>query len=124
VSEHTGDREQVNNAGLLPAPGTGDLDLRAVRYFLVLAEELHFGRAARRLDLSRSGLSRSISALEAQLARVLLVRSSRGVALTPAGERLAARGRALLRMQGDLLSELGRGQNGSGGSGEPKDGSP
>jgi DNA-binding transcriptional LysR family regulator len=112
VSEHAKDRQKVNDrrqvkdTDLVSPPGTGDLDLRAVRYFLVLTEELHFGHAARRLDLSRSGLSRSISALESQLSRTLLVRSSRGVALTAAGERLAAHGRSLLRMQGEFLSEL------------------
>jgi DNA-binding transcriptional LysR family regulator len=86
---------------------TGDLDLRAVRYFLVLAEELHFGRAARRLDLSRSGLSRSISALERQLALRLFVRSHGGLRLTTAGSQLARHGGLLVRMQTEMLHELG-----------------
>ncbi|GAB3046618.1 LysR family transcriptional regulator [Intrasporangium mesophilum] len=64
-----------------------DLDLRLVRYFAAVAEELHFGRAAARLYVSQPALSKQIRKLEEQLGEPLLVRDSRHVALTPRGQR-------------------------------------
>jgi hypothetical protein len=101
-----GDSRGADADGPLSPQRMGDLDLRAVRYFLVLAEEMHYGRAARRLDLSRSGLSRAISALERQLALQLLVRSGHGLRLTAAGGWLARYGGVLLRLQSELQHEL------------------
>jgi DNA-binding transcriptional LysR family regulator len=72
------------------------LDLRQLRYFVTVAEELHFSRAAARLHLAQSALSAQIRQLEAELGGPLLVRSTRRVALTPAGEALLADGRAIL----------------------------
>lgn len=63
-----------------------DIDLRLVRYFLVMAEELHFTAAARRLYVSQPALSNQIRRLERQLDVELFERSARGVRLTPAGE--------------------------------------
>ncbi|ONI67183.1 LysR family transcriptional regulator [Kribbella sp. ALI-6-A] len=63
-----------------------DVDLRLVRYFLVMAEELHFTAAARRLYVSQPALSNQIRRLEAQLGAQLFERSPRGVTLTAAGE--------------------------------------
>ena len=62
------------------------MDLRHLRYFSVLAEELHFGRAAKRLHITQPPLSVNIRQLEASLGVRLLERNSHGVKLTPAGE--------------------------------------
>ncbi|GAA1589950.1 LysR family transcriptional regulator [Kribbella sancticallisti] len=62
-----------------------DVDLRLVRYFLVMAEELHFTAAARRLYVSQPALSNQIRRLETQLGAQLFDRSPRGVRLTAAG---------------------------------------
>jgi DNA-binding transcriptional LysR family regulator len=89
------------------------LDLRRLRYFVAVAEELHFGRAALRLYIAQPVLSRHIRKLEQELSTQLFVRDSHNVRLTPAGERLLEEGRQLLaaadaarrRMQGAALGE-------------------
>jgi DNA-binding transcriptional LysR family regulator len=75
-----------------------DLDLRLVRYFVAVGEELHFGRAAAKLFISQPALSKQIRRLEAQLGEPLLARDSRSVVLTPRGERLLVDGRQLLSL--------------------------
>ena len=65
-----------------------DLDLRKVRYFVAVADRLHFGRAADELHIAQPVLSRQIRALEKDLGAPLLTRDSHGVALTDAGRQL------------------------------------
>ncbi|WP_030383030.1 MULTISPECIES: LysR family transcriptional regulator [unclassified Streptomyces] len=79
-----------------PAPAP-DLDLRLIRYFVAVAEHLHFGRAAARLHLTQPSLSRQIHRLEHQLGARLLDRTPQGNTLTAAGEVFLPRARALLR---------------------------
>ena len=66
------------------------VELREIRVFLVLAEELHFGRSADRLGLTQSRVSQILRHLEAKLGGRLLSRTSRRAALTPLGERFLA----------------------------------
>ncbi|MFH8347809.1 LysR substrate-binding domain-containing protein [Streptomyces sp. NPDC018045] len=72
------------------------MELRVLRYFVTVAEELHFGRAATRLQMTQPPLSRAIRQLEADLGCVLLDRSPAGVALTAAGSVLLDEARTLL----------------------------
>ena len=78
------------------------MELRTLGYFLAVAEELHFGRAAVRLHMTQPPLSRAIKQLESDLGAVLLHRSALGVTLTPAGSALLEEARALLE-QADRL---------------------
>jgi DNA-binding transcriptional LysR family regulator len=75
-----------------------DLDLRLVRYFAAVADELHFGRAAKKLHVSQPALSKQIRKLEDQLGAQLLVRDSRHVDLTARGEDFLHKARELLTL--------------------------
>src|SRR5271163_2644512 len=74
-----------------------DLDLRLVGYFVVVAEQRHFGRAATALRIAQPSLSRQIRRLEQQLGVRLLDRTSQGTQVTEAGEVFLPRAKALLR---------------------------
>lgn len=92
------------------------MEFRHLRYFLVLAEELHFGRAARRLSISQPPLSLNIQQLEASVGARLFTRSSKQVALTAAGLAFVPAARALLDQStqaANLARDVGRGMAGS-----------
>jgi DNA-binding transcriptional LysR family regulator len=77
-----------------------ELETRELEYFLAVADELHFGRAAVRLSIAQPALSKAIRRIETRLGVPLFVRSSRHVELTPAGEALQEHGRHALNAVG------------------------
>lgn len=80
------------------------MNLRRLRYFVVLAEELHFGNAARKLHIAQPALTQNLRHLEDELGLPLLLRTSRRVALTEAGQALLPDARSLLA-QADALHQ-------------------
>ncbi len=83
-----------------------DVEPRSLRCFVAVAEELHFGRAARRLFLSQQAVSRTIRALEEELGGRLFDRSTRRVELTDRGLRLLPHARAVLADYGRLVAAV------------------
>lgn len=81
------------------------MEFRHLRCFSVLAEELHFGRAAQRLAMTQPPLSMAIQQLEASVGARLFERNSRGVALTAAGQALLPRAQALLAQAAQAARE-------------------
>jgi len=73
-----------------------NIELRHLRYFIAVAEELHFGHAAARLNISQPPLSQQIQILEQQVGARLLARTNRSVSLTPAGRQFLADSRQIL----------------------------
>ena len=84
-------------------------ELRHLRHFVAVAEELNFTRAAGRLFLAQQALSSSIKQLENELGQPLFVRDTRRVALTPAGETLLPRARRLLAMAEETVTAVRHG---------------
>lgn len=91
------------------------MDLRKLRYFSVLAEEKHFGRAARRLSLSQPPLSTAIRQLEDDIGTRLFARTSRNVTLTAAGVALQREAAVLLRRADDIRTLVRAVADGKGG---------
>jgi DNA-binding transcriptional LysR family regulator len=84
------------------------VELRQMRYFIAVGEELHLGRAAARLRISTPTLSQQIKTVERQVGAPLLVRQGRGVRLTQAGQVLLREARKTLRAAEDALRETRR----------------
>lgn len=98
-----------------PLSTGADIELRAWHQFVVLAQTLHFGRAAERLHMTQPPLTQAIQQLERRLGTRLFERTRRSVALTPAGEALAGPARELLQRAaalGTLARDAASGERG------------
>jgi DNA-binding transcriptional LysR family regulator len=91
------------------------IETRQARYFVAVAEELHFGRAAQRLRMSQPPLSQAIKQLERRLGCELLHRTQRSVALSPAGAVFLEQCRALIRQAEDAETATRHAATGRGG---------
>ncbi len=98
--------------GYYAKDGSLKVDLRHLRYFVAVAEERHFGRAARRLGIAQPPLSRNIQALETELDLVLLRRTPRGAEPTAAGRALLEQSRHVFHAVDHALHEARRAERG------------
>ena len=87
-------------------------ELRQLRYFVAVAEELHFGRAAARVGIAQPALSQQVRRLESMVGSELLTRSTRSVALTPAGSALLPHARRSLAEADQAVVAAGRAARG------------
>lgn len=93
-----------------------NIELRQLRYFVTVAEEMHFGRAAQRLHMTQPPLSLAIRSLENALGTALFRRNSRSVALTPAGAALLPEAQRILQQTAALPDLMRRAASGASGS--------
>jgi DNA-binding transcriptional LysR family regulator len=92
------------------------MELRQMRYFVAVAEELHFGHAAKRLRIAQPALSRQIQAIEKELMVELLLRNRRRVQITSAGQVFLDRARLILARTEDAIAATQRASGGVSGS--------
>jgi DNA-binding transcriptional LysR family regulator len=91
------------------------MELRHLRYFIMVAEEMHFGRAAQRLHIAQQHLSRQIQSLEEELGVQLLHRTKRTVRLTELGQLFLVEARKILTQSEQavqLVQQINRGDKG------------
>jgi DNA-binding transcriptional LysR family regulator len=84
------------------------MNFKQLSYFIAVAEELHFGRAAERLDMAQPPLSRAIKQFEEEVEAILFNRGRSAITLTQAGERLLERGKAIMAQLEDTQLEVRR----------------
>lgn len=84
------------------------MNFKQMTYFIAVAEELHFGRAAERLDMAQPPLSRQIKQIEEELEATLFNRGRSAISLTQAGERLLERSKSILAEMDDTMLEIRR----------------
>lgn len=92
-----------------------NIELRQLRYFVTVAEEMHFGRAAIKLHMTQPPLSQTIQSLESMLGVQLFRRTSRSVALTPAGIALLPEAQRILQQTAALPDLMRRATSGASG---------
>jgi DNA-binding transcriptional LysR family regulator len=115
VNSRSGNGAEALDERLTHDPVYAELEFRQLHYFVSVAEELHFGRAATRLFISQPALSQAIAGLERALDVKLFVRTRQNVELTDAGAELLRRARGMLADRQDAVSSVRRVDRGEAG---------
>ena len=87
------------------------MDIRLLRYFLTVAKEQNFTKAAEQLNITQPTLSRQLSALEEELGTSLFIRGNRNITLTEAGILLKRRALEIIDLEEKMIDELRRAKN-------------